>query len=34
VPDARCELYNITTQGNPSGIDGRFHLVSDPRPPK
>jgi hypothetical protein len=34
VPEARCELYNIPTQGNPSGIDGRFHLVSDPRPPK
>lgn len=34
VPEARCELYNIPGQGNPSGIDGRFHLVSDPRPPK
>jgi hypothetical protein len=34
VPQARCELYNIPGQGNPSGIDGRFHLVSDPRPPK
>ena len=34
VPEARCELYEIPTQGNPSGIDGRFHLVSDPRPPK
>jgi hypothetical protein len=34
VPEARCELYNIPTQGNPSGIDGRFHLVADPRPTK
>ena len=32
VPEARCELYNIRTQGNPTGIDGRFHLASDPRP--
>jgi hypothetical protein len=34
VPEARCELYNIPTQGNPTAIDGRFHLASDPRPPK
>ena len=34
VPDARCELYTIPAQGSPSGIDGRFHLVSEPRPPK
>ena len=34
VPEARCELYNIPSQGNPTAIDGRFHLASDPRPPK
>jgi hypothetical protein len=34
VPEARCELYRIPSQGNPSGIDGRFPLLSDPRPPK
>jgi hypothetical protein len=32
VPNSRCELYNIPAQGNPTGIDGRFHLVADPRP--
>ena len=34
VPEARCELYNIPSQGNPTAIDGRFHLASDPRPPE
>ena len=34
VPDSRCELYNVPGQGNPSGIDGRFHLAADPRPPR
>ena len=34
VPDSRCELYNHKIHGNPSGIDGRFHLAADPRPPK
>jgi hypothetical protein len=34
VPGARCELYNIPLQGSPSGIDGRFHLASDPGSPK
>ncbi len=34
VPDSRCELYNVSGQGNPSGIDGRFHLAADPRPPR
>ena len=34
IPNARCELYDIAGQGKPTGIDGRFHLVSDPRPPK
>ncbi len=34
VPESRCELYNFKPQGSPSGIDGRFHLASDPRPPK
>lgn len=34
VPESRCELYNFKPQGNPSGIDGRFHLMADPRPPK
>jgi hypothetical protein len=33
-PLARCELYDIAGQGKPSGIDARFHLTSDPRPPK
>ena len=32
-PAARGELYNLKTQGSPSGIDGRFHLGADPRPP-
>jgi hypothetical protein len=32
VANARCELYNVAKQGNPSGIDGRFHLLTDPRP--
>jgi hypothetical protein len=34
VPQARCELYDIPSQGNPTAIDGRFPLASDPRPPK
>ena len=34
VPEARCEMYNIPSQGSPSGIDGRFQLAADPRPPK
>jgi len=34
VPESRCELYNVKPQGSPSGIDGRFHLAADPRPPK
>ena len=34
VPEARCELYDIPSQGNPTAIDGRFPLASDPRPPK
>jgi hypothetical protein len=34
IPNARCELYDVPGQGKPAGIDARFHLVSDPRPPK
>jgi hypothetical protein len=34
IPNARCELYAIPGQGKPTGIDGRFHLVTDPRPSK
>ena len=34
IPNARCETYNVAGQGNPAGIDARFHLVTDPRPPK
>ena len=34
LPEARCDLYNIRPQGNPTGVDGRFHLASDPRPAK
>jgi hypothetical protein len=34
IPNARCELYSVAGQGNPAGIDARFHLASDPRPPK
>jgi hypothetical protein len=34
IPNARCELYDIPGQGKPTGIDARFHLLSDPRPPK
>jgi len=34
IPNARCELYGVPGQPSPTGIDGRFHLASDPRPPK
>jgi hypothetical protein len=34
IPNARCELYDVPGQGKPTGIDGRFHLLSDPRPAK
>jgi hypothetical protein len=34
IPNARCELYTVPGQGKPTGIDARFHLASDPRPPK
>ena len=34
IPGARCEHYTVAGQGSPTGIDARFHLVSDPRPPK
>ena len=34
IPNARCELYDVPGQGKPTGIDARFHLASDPRPPK
>jgi hypothetical protein len=34
IPNARCEVYTVEGQGAPSGIDARFHLASDPRPPK
>ena len=34
LPGAPCDLYNIRPQGNPTGVDGRFHLASDPRPAK
>ena len=34
IPSARCELYDVAGQGKPTGIDARFHLTSDPRPPK
>ena len=33
IPNARCELYDIPGQGKPTGIDARFHLATDPRPP-
>lgn len=32
VPNNRCHLWNIASQGNPEWIDGRFHLTKDPRP--
>ena len=34
IPNARCELYDVPGQGKPTGIDARFHLATDPRPPK
>jgi hypothetical protein len=34
IPNARCEVYEVSVQGKPTGIDARFHLASDPRPPK
>ena len=34
IPNARCELYDVGGQGKPTGIDARFHLATDPRPPK
>ena len=34
IPNARCELYTVAGQGHPAGIDARFPLASDPRPPK
>jgi hypothetical protein len=34
IPGARCELYNIKGKPGPDGIDGRFHLTTDPRPPR
>ena len=34
IPNARCELYTVPGQGTATGIDARFHLASDPRPPK
>jgi hypothetical protein len=34
IPNARCELYHVAGQGKPTGIDARFHLATDPRPPK
>jgi hypothetical protein len=34
IPGARCELYNIRGKAGPDGIDGRFPLTTDPRPPK
>ena len=32
--NARCELYDVPGQGKATGIDARYHLASDPRPPK
>lgn len=29
--DARCELWHVPGYIEPDGIDGRFHLVADPR---
>ena len=34
IPNARCELYEVPGQGKPTGIDARFQLATDPRPPK
>ena len=34
IPNARCELYEVPGQGKPTGIDARFHLATDPRPPR
>ena len=34
IPNARCELYDVPGVGKPTGIDARFHLAADPRPPK
>ena len=34
IPNARCELYTVPGQPAPTGIDARFHLVSDPRAAK
>ncbi len=31
VENSRCHLWNIAGQGNPEGIDPRFHLTQDPR---
>lgn len=31
VENSRCHLWNIAGQGNPEGIDARFHLTKDPR---
>jgi len=30
VSNARCELWQVPGQEAPAGIDGRFHLISDP----
>lgn len=32
IENSRCKLFRITGQGNPDWIDGRFHLIKDPRP--
>ena len=32
VSDARCELWHVPGYIEPDGIDGRFHLIADPRP--
>ena len=34
ILNARCELYDVPGQGKATAIDARFHLASDPRPPK
>ncbi len=32
VPQARCEFWDVPPQGAPESLDGRFHLLEDPRP--
>jgi hypothetical protein len=34
IANARTQLYDVPGQGKPTGIDARFHLTTDPRPPK